>query len=744
MGRLKRIARRTFLVGAAALAGGVAFGTYMVRRPHDNPLAEGLGPDEVTFNPWILIGPERITLITPHVDLGQGTAHMQAMLLAEEMDLDPGGFETSFGDPSPAYWNTAMAEDAAPFRSSDDGLMARGTRTAMDAAFKVLGMQVTGGSTSSADSFDKLRAAGAMARETLKLAAAQETGIAVDRLSTGGGAVVLPDGNRLPYTALAATAATLEPVTDVAPRAASNWRLIGQETERLDIVAKSTGQQVFGIDVTVEGMVHAAVRVNPRRGGLNGYDASEAEAMRGVQGIVEVTDGVAAIADNTWRAFEAVNAVECNWAAGPYPEEQADHWAAVAASFTEERLDKEWRHDGDVPAALSGEAIEAEYRAPYLAHQPLEPLNAIVRVTEGGVEVWTGHQMPRFLQQVVAGVTGHEPDQVTLHNQYTGGSFGHRLELAHVRLATEIADQMRGTPVKLTFQREEDFAHDFPRQISMARARGAVSEGRVAAADIQIASVSAVRSQMGRIGQPVPGPDSQIPAGVWNAPYAIPNYRVRAYAVPELAPTSSWRSVGASSAGFFGESFLDELIHAAGADPMEERLRLASDPRAVAVLEAVAEMSGWGRALPEGRGLGVAMVESFGVPTAEVIEVEATDRGIRIHDVWVAAEVGTLLDPVNFENQVQGGVIWGLGHAINCEITYAGGIAEQSNYDSHDGMRIWQAPRIAVRAVELGGPVRGIGEPPVPPAAPALANAIFAATGQRLREMPFVRAMDFA
>uniref|UniRef100_UPI000AD469BC molybdopterin cofactor-binding domain-containing protein n=1 Tax=Nioella sediminis TaxID=1912092 RepID=UPI000AD469BC len=401
------------------------------------------------------------------------------------------------------------------------------------------------------------------------------------------------------------------------------------------------------------------------------------------------------------------------------------------------------RADGDVEAALRGDVIEAEYRAPYVAHQPLEPLNAIVRVTEAGAEVWTGHQMPRFLQQQVAAITGHEADQVTLHNQFSGGSFGHRLEFEHVRLATEIALQMPGVPVKLTFQREEDFAQDFPRQIGMARGRGAVANGRVEAADIQIAAVSSSRSQMGRIGQTVPGADSQIPAGVWNAPYAIPSYRVRAYAVPELAPTSSWRSVGASSSGFFGESFLDELIHAAGADPLAERLRLANDPRAVAVLEAVAEMSGWGREPGENRGLGVAMVESFGVPVAEVIEVENTAQGIRIHDVWVAAEVGTVVDPVAFENQVQGGVVWGLGHAINCEITYADGMAEQSNFDWHDGMRIWQAPRIAVRGVELGGSVRGIGEPPVPPAAPALANAIFAATGQRLREMPFNRFVDF-
>ena len=743
MSRVGKIARRSFLIGSAVLAGGVAFGVYTVRRPHDNPLEAGLGEGEVTFNPWVLIGPERITLITPHADLGQGVAHMQALLLAEEMRLEPGQFDISFGDPSPAYWNTAMGDEAAPFLSSDQSFTARTARTVMGAALKVLGMQVTGGSSSTPDSFDKLRQAGAMARETLRRAGEVRTSIPVDQLHCEAGAVVLPDGTRIPYTELAAQAATLAPVEDAPLTPRAEWRLIGQETERLDIVAKSTGQQVYGIDLSVEGMVHAAVRVNPRRGVLNGYDESAARDMRGVSDVIEVTNGVAAIADNTWRAFQAVNAVECDWGPSPYPPEQADHWAEVAASFTDDRLDREWRSDGDVDAALTGDVIDAEYRAPYVAHQPLEPLNAIVRVTDTGVEVWTGHQMPRFLQQIVAGITGHDADQVTFHNQFAGGSFGHRLEFEHVKLATEIAMQMRGVPVKLTLQREEDFAHDFARQIGMARGRGAVANGRVEAADIQIATVSSSRSQMGRIGQSVPGPDSQIPAGVWNAPYAIPSYRVRAYAVPELAPTSSWRSVGASSGGFFWESFLDELIHAAGADPLAERLRLANDPRAVAVLEAVGEMSGWGRSLPENRGLGIAMVESFGVPTAEVIEVEATPQGIRIHDVWVAAEVGTVVDPNAFENQVQGGVIWGLGHAINCEITYADGMAEQLNYDWHEGMRIWQAPRITVWGVELGGPVRGIGEPPVPPAAPALANAIFAATGQRLREMPFNRFVDF-
>ena len=743
MSRIGTIARRTFLIGSAALAGGVAFGVYMVRRDPANPLAEALAPGEATFNPWVLIGPERITLITPHIDLGQGAVHMQSLLLAEEMRLEAGQFDTSFGVPSAAYWNTAMAEEGAPFLSSDHSFKARAGRTAFGALFKLMGMQGTGGSSATPDSFDKLRQAGAMARETLILAAANRAGLPASQLRAEAGAVVLPDGSRIPYTDLAGEAAELDPVEDAPLTPQSEWRLIGTETERLDIVAKSTGQQVYGIDLGRPGMVHAAVRVNPRRGSLRGYDASAAEGMPGVQGIVEVSNGVAAIANNTWRAFQAVNAVECDWGPAPYPAEQEGHWAEVAASFTEERLDAEWRNEGDVEAALTGDVIEAEYRVPYVAHQPLEPLNAIVAVTDSGAEVWTGHQMPRFLQQIVAGVTGHAPEQVTFHNQFAGGSFGHRLEFDHVRLAAEIANQMRGTPVKLTYQREEDFAQDFPRQIGMARGRGAVSGGQVTAADIQIATVSSSRSQMGRLGQSVPGPDAQIVAGVWNAPYAIPSYRVRGYAVPELAPTSSWRSVGASSGGFFGESFLDELIHAAGADPMAERLRLASDPRARAVLEAVAEMSDWGRALPEGRGMGVAMVESFGVPVAEVIEVEDTAQGIRIHDVWTAAEVGTVVDPVNFENHVQGAVIWGLGHAVNTEITYSDGMAEQSNFDWHEGMRIWQAPRIAVRAVEMDTRTRGIGEPPVPPAAPALANAIFAATGQRLREMPFNKTVTF-
>lgn len=745
MSRLGTIARRTFLIGSAAIAGGVAFGVYAVRKPHENPLLAGLGDGEASFNPWVRISTDGITLITPHGDKGQGVVSAQAALIAEEMDLDWGQFETSFGPPAAAYYNTAMGDEAVPFMSTDESRVAETMRTAMGGIIKLIGMQGTGGSTTMPDSFVKLRMAGATARETLKRAASELHGVPVDDLTTEAGAVVLPDGTRIAYTDLAAAAATIEPVQDVALRDPSQWRLIGKPMERLDILAKSTGAPIYGIDQSIEGMVHAAIRVNPRQGGgVNGFDASAAEEMRGVQSVVPITGGVAVVADNTWRAMRAVEAIDVDWGDAPYPHEQADHWEALGNAFDAERLDREWRNDGAVEDALAGEeAFEATYRSPYVAHAPLEPLNAIVQVHDDAVDVWTGHQMPQFLQQAVAGVTGHDPAQVRFHNFYMGGSFGHRLEMEYIKQAAEIAMTMPGTPVKLTYSREEDFAHDFPRHISMGVARGTVADGQINAIDLHIAAPSVIGSQMGRAGLSIPGPDAQIAAGSWNNPYALPNFRVCAYRADELAPVSSWRAVGAPGAGFMLDSFLDELAHAAGADPMAERIRLMGHEASRKVLEAAAEMSDWGAPLEEGQGKGVAFVESFGVPVAEVVQVRATDAGIRVEKVWVAADVGTVIDPVNFENLVQGGVVFGLGHAMNCEITYADGMAEQSNYHAHEGMRMYNCPEITVRGLENGHKVRGIGEPPVPPAAPALANAIFAATGQRIRELPLYRHVDF-
>jgi isoquinoline 1-oxidoreductase beta subunit len=747
MGRARTIARRTFLIGSAAVVGGVAFGVYTVRKPHETPLTAEAG--EAVLTPYVKITKTGITLITPRADSGQGVYHVQAALIAEELDVDLDQITPDPGPPSPAYWNTALAAEAADFMVPAAGMMHDLTEGAVNSVMKVMGLQITGGSTTVPDQYEKLRHAGASARETIKALVAEREGVAIENLTTRAGAVILPDGQEIPYTDLAADLADREVMQDVPLRAPDQWRYIGKPMQRIDVLAKSTGTQDFGIDATVDGMVHATVLMNPAQGGgMADYDASKARAMRGVQAVVPITGGLGIVADNTWRAFRAAQAIDVTWEDPTYPLEQADHWGALEASFTPDAQDSQKRDDGDVETALGdGDILTAEYRAPYLAHAPLEPVNAIVRVDDDRAEVWTGTQIPRFIQANVSRITGIPADNVTVHVLMMGGSFGHRLEDEVVKQATEIAMQMKGTPVKLTLSREEDMLHDFPRQIAMARMRGKVANGQVEALDLGIAMPSVMASQLSRQNQSAPGPDSQIVAGAWDQPFAIPHQRVTGYRAPELAPISSWRSVGASSNGFFYNAALDELIAAAGADPLEERLRLCSDPLARQTLEAVAEMSNWsgigGMANGSRTGRGVALTKSFGVHCAQVIEVTEADNGIRIDTVWVAAEVGRVVDPVNFENLVQGGVIYGLGHAMNSEITYAGGVAEQSNFDTNPGMRLHQCPTIHVRGLENGDRVLGIGEPPVPPAAPALAGAIWAVTGTRLREMPFNKSVDF-
>ena len=745
MSRIGKIARRTFLIGSAAIVGGVAFGYYAYHRPAKNPLMDDLAEGEAALTPYVKIDASGITLITPRADLGQGAYHIQAALIAEELDVDLDQVVVDPGPPSPAYYNTALAGDVVPFPATETGMVAETTRDVGDAVMKFIGMQITGGSTTVPDGFEKLRLAGAVARETLKLAAAEVSGVAVNELKTARGAVQLPDGSELTYVELAPVAAELEPVDRVALRDPSQWRLIGKEMQRLDILAKSTGTQQYGIDFEIEGMVHAAVKLNPRLGGpVNSYDASAAEAMPGVQKIVPVTGGVGVIANNTWRAIQAANAIEADWGTAPYPAEMEGHWQALSNSFTDEFRDGRMRNDGDVEANFGDAPIEVEYRAPYLGHAPLEPINATVLVEDDRVDVWTGTQIPRFVQNNVAKITGVDKDNVHVHVLMMGGSFGHRLEDDVVKRCAEIAKKIKGTPVKLTYSREEDMTQDFLRPIAMGRMKGAVANGQVTACDLHLAAPSVLASQMAdRQGIPVAGPDVTIIQAAWDQPYGIPNYRVTGYKTPGLAPVSSWRSVGASQNGFFHESFLDELIHAAGADPLEERIRLMQHEPSRKVLEAVGEMSNWGSDLAPGKGRGVAYCMSFGALVAEVVEVTNTDDGIRIDKVWVATDVGRVLDPINFDNLVKGGVIFGIGHAMNCEVTFSDGMIEQDNYYAYEAMRMYQVPEIEVRALQNQTKIRGIGEPPVPPAAPALGNAIFAATGQRIREMPFNKHIAF-
>lgn len=743
MGRAGTIARRTFVVGSVAILGGVAFGYYQYKRPAKNPLLDRLADGEAALTPYVLINAEGITLITPRADMGQGSYSVQAALIAEELDVELDQIRVDPGPPSKAYYNTALANDAVPFPSTDQSMAANAMRGTVDAIMKFMGMQLTGGSTTVPDGYEKLRVAGAVARETLKAAAAQQSRLAVSQLKTERGAVVLPDGERIPYRALAAAAAQIDPVTDVTLRPSTQWRLVGKPMQRVDMVRKSTGSQSYGIDLRMEGMVHAAIRLNPRKGGeVVSYDATTAETMRGVEHVIPVTGGVGVIADNTWRAFQAVDAIDIEWGPAPYPAAQDEHWQALADTLDTANPDGQPRDDGDMDAVTA--TIQAEYRAPYLAHAPLEPLNATVLVTAARVDVWTGNQIPRMSQASVAKMTGVSVEDVHVHILMMGGSFGHRLEDEVVKRCTELAMALPGTPVKLTYKREEDTAQDYTRPIALMRGRGAVEDGKVAAMEIRVASPSVLDSQMGeRQGLGLPGPDSTITQALWDQPYAIPHYRITGYRAPKLAPVSSWRSVGASQNAFFHENFLNALIHSAGADPVEERLRLMTDLPSRKVLEAVAEMSDWGGSSGANKARGVAFSLSFGTPVAEVIEISNTENGITLDKVWVAAEVGRVVDPTNFENLVQGGVVWGLGHAINSQITYADGGAEQENFFDFEGLRNYQAPEIFVRGLENRDYVTGIGEPPVPPAAPALAEAIFQATGERPTEMPFANRFTF-
>ena len=744
MSAVVKIARRSFLVGSLAVTGGVAFGYYAYQQPPKNPLLDDLPEGAAALTPYVRIDQDGITLITPRADKGQGAYSVQAAMIAEELDVDLDQIKADPGPPAPAYYNTALAAEAVPFASTDESFAARTMRNIMDAPMKFLGMQVTGGSSTVPDGYEKLRVAGAVARETLKAAAARKAKVPMNALKTAHGAVQLPDGTSLSYVELAPLAAKISPRTNVKLRDPSEWRLLGKPMQRIDIIEKSTGTQDYGIDLSIEGMVHATVVRNPANGGaMNSYDASAAESMPGVLDIVPVSGGVGVVADNTWRAMKAARAITFDWAQPDYPATMEGHWETLATAIAPEYLNSRRKDEGDIDSVLGESALEAEYRVPYLAHAPLEPMNAIVLVTDERVDIWTGTQIPRLMQTNVSRITGHKPDDIHVHVQMMGGSFGHRLEDDYVRQTVEIALAMKGTPVKMTYSREEDFGHDYVRQISMGRMRGSVKDGQVEAYDLDVAMPSVSDSQMGRQGISLGAVDPIILTGAADQPYAIPHYRVTGYKAPPLMPLSSWRSVGASSNGFLHEGFLDELIHAAGADPLEERIRLVWHEPSRKALEAVGEMSNWGSDLGPNRGRGVAFNLSFGVPTAEVVEVTNTEAGIRIDKVYVAVEVGRVMDPVNFDGLVKGGVVWGLGHAINCEMTYTNGIADQTNFHAFEGMRLYQCPEIIVQGLENGEKVRGIGEPPVPPAAPALANAIFAATGLRLREMPFNKFVDF-
>lgn len=743
MASVGKIIRRTFLIGSAAIVGGVAFGAYYVTRPAPNPLKPKEG--EAALNPFVLIDQNGITLFAPRAEMGQGVKTTWAALIAEELDVDLDQITVLHGPAAAAYYNSAMMGEGLPNKGYDISDFQHNLGEALGVLGKALSLQVTGGSTSMKDGFERMRQAGASARETLKRAAADRLGIDPSDLKTASGYVIAPTGDKIAYTDLAVEAAGLEPV-EVPLRDPSEWRYLGRTQPRLDMVGKVTGTAEFGIDVRLPGMKFAAVRMNPKLGGaMNSFDDSAAITMPGVEKVVDLGTGVAVIANNTWLANQAVEAVEIDWGDAPYPPDTDGIFSKIAESF-DEAPNSTMRDEGDVSVTPDGATeVTAEYQVPYLAHATMEPMNATALYTGNALELWCGNQAPTLIRFRAANTANLDTEAVQIHTTYLGGGFGRRGELDFGEIATKVAMAMPGTPVQTTWSREEDMRHDYFRPGAIARMRGAVQDGKAVLIDGKVAAQSCTQQAVERYtGFPGGGPDKVLVEGFFNQPYAVPNYRMSGHVADLAVPVGFWRSVGNSHNGFFHETFMDELAHAAGRDPLDFRLELMRTEHAPSAgcLEAVREMSNWTGKTPDGVGRGVAFTYSFGTPVAQVIEVVDEDGAIRIHKAWIACDMGLALDPENVKAQMFGGMMYGLSAACFGAITFTDGEVEQFNFPDYDALRMHTAPQVEVRVLETNRHMGGAGEPGTPPSMPALGNALFDLTGKRARSLPLVNQFN--
>ena len=706
------LSRRGFLQSSAITAGGLIVAFHVPKKARAAAAAAPAKPMPAP-NAFVRIAPdESVTVLLAHSEMGQGIWTGLAMMIAEELECDWSRVRVEHAPAAPAYAHTAF------------------------------GIQMTGGSSTTWSEFERYRTVGALAREMLVQAAGQRWKVDAKKLRAEHG-FVLHGKQKLSYGQLAEAAQQLTPPASVKLKDPKDWKLIGKPTRRLDGPEKVNGKAKFGIDVQFPGLRTALVLRSPVFGGkVKSFDAKKAKAVPGVEQVVQVPSGVAVVANNFWSAKVGRDALQVDWDPGPGAQLDSAKleasYRALAKTAGAVALDK-----GDCAAALaaSGKRLEAEYAVPFLAHAPMEPLNCTVKLSADSCEIWTGTQFQTVDQGAAAKVAGLKPEQVTIHTPFLGGGFGRRANPASdfVVEAVQVA-KAAGVPVKIVWTREDDIRGGYYRPMFVHRievgldAKGAPSAWKQTVVGQSILAGTPFEAFMVKNGV-----DGTSVEGVVDSPYlkTIAARKVMLHSPRHQVPVLWWRSVGNTHTAFAMESMIDELAHAVGRDPLDYRLALLKDsPRHLRALQLAAQKAGWGTPLPKGRARGLAVHESFGSIIAQVAEVAIEDNEIRVHKVTCAVDCGQVVNPLGLEAQVQGSVAYGLSAVLRSELTLKDGRVEQSNFHDYEVLRLHQMPEVAVHLIPSDAKMGGIGEPATAPVSAAVANAVFALTGQRLRSLP--------
>ncbi|MBX9605892.1 MAG: molybdopterin-dependent oxidoreductase [Gammaproteobacteria bacterium] len=742
-----RLTRRRLLVSGLGLGGALVLG-HVLRAPRDLLGDATVLPgaaDEHALNAWLRIASDgRVTVAVPRAEMGQGVYTALPMLVAEELDVPWSAVAVEQAPVAKVYGNVVAVVASLPLDDEDDGALAATGRYALERAARALGVQATGGSTSVRDAWLTMRSAGAAVRDMLLRAAAARLGVPVAELTTADGAVLhAASGRRVDYGALAAEAALLPPPDPIVCKPRAAWRLLGTPASRLDTAGKCDGSAVFGIDARAPDMLHAAIRIAPAGGGTpRAVDEAALKRQPGVVAVVTLPDAVAVVAQSWWQAERALESAPPSFARGEVGLDSTDAVFAAYAQALDAGDTQTYESLGDASAALAGnaETIAAEYRAPFLAHACMEPMNCTAKVDAERAEIWCGNQAPDLLRLIAARALDLSQEAVTLHTPLLGGGFGRRIEPDVMLRALAIARALPGRTIKLIYSREQDMQHDSYRPAALSRFRARLSaEGRIVAWENLIASPAVTRAVLQRAfpGLPLLGFERTNVEGAAWLPYRIPDRRV-AHAVCDVPlAVGFWRSVGHSHNAYFTECFMDELARAAGQDPLEFRLaHLAADSRAWRVLTRLAEVSDWRAQLPAGVARGLALHESFGSMVAQCAEVEVRDDDVHVRRVVCVVDCGTVVNPAIVTAQMESGILFGLSAALRGEAVFGDGAISTRNFADYRLVTLADAPRIEVHIEPSDAPPGGVGEPGTPPIAPAVANALLALDGRPRRRLP--------